>query len=135
VIDLQADRYSDQNRMIYRYNITSVITVATGNVAKVREILTKQTDLLTHGIALYNDEYNYKVSYDFTGLNEIKPPMIEEATANARAAAEKFAADSKSNLGKIKTASQGQFTVSDRDQNTPYIKNVRIVTSVEYYLR
>ncbi len=134
VIDLQADRYADQKRL-YRYNITSVITVATFEVAKVRDIINKQTDLLAQGVALYSDDYNYRVSYDFTGLNQIKPGMIEEATAKARAAAEKFAADSRSRLGKIKNASQGQFSVSDRDVNTPYIKNVRVVTSVDYYLR
>lgn len=134
IIDLQADRYADQKR-IFRYNITSVITVATGQVEKVREIINKQTDLLAQGIALYSDDYSYRVSYDFTGLNTIKPEMIEVATANARAAAEKFAEDSKSKIGKIKNASQGQFSVSDRDANTPYIKNVRVVTSIDYYLR
>ena len=61
--------------------------------------------------------------------------MIEEATKNARAAAEKFAKDSDSSLGKIKTANQGTFTIGDRDSNTPYIKKVRVVTSVTYYLK
>ncbi len=60
--------------------------------------------------------------------------MIEEATRNARAVAEKFAADSQSRLGKLKRASQGQFTIEDRDSNTPYIKRVRVVSTVEYYL-
>jgi hypothetical protein len=52
----------------------------------------------------------------------------------AREVAEKFANDSQSKLGKIRSANQGQFTVSDRDSNTPYIKNVRVVSTVEYYL-
>ena len=60
--------------------------------------------------------------------------MIDEANKNAHAAGEKFAADSDSKLGKIKTATQGQFSISDRDENTPYIKNVRVVTSVQYFL-
>jgi hypothetical protein len=60
--------------------------------------------------------------------------MIEEATANARAVAEKFAADSNSKLGKIKSAQQGQFSISDRDTSTPHIKKVRVVSTVEYYL-
>ena len=60
--------------------------------------------------------------------------MIEEATRNAREAAEKFALDSGSELGKIKTATQGLFSINDRDQYTPYIKTVRVVTSVNYYL-
>jgi len=60
--------------------------------------------------------------------------MIEEATRNARAVAEKFAQDSKSRLGKIKRASQGQFSIEDRDSTTPHIKKVRVVSTVEYYL-
>ena len=70
----------------------------------------------------------------FSKLNDLKPEMIEEATKNARAVAEKFAEDSKSRLGKIKSASQGQFSVEDRDSSTPHIKQVRVVSTVEYYL-
>ena len=58
----------------------------------------------------------------------------EEATKNARATAEKFASDSDSKLGKIKNANQGQFSIVDRDSNTPDIKRVRVVTTVDYYL-
>ena len=61
--------------------------------------------------------------------------MIQEATQSARQAAEKFAEDSESRLGKIKTASQGQFTISDPDRNRPYIKQVRVVTTIQYYLK
>lgn len=61
--------------------------------------------------------------------------MIEEATRNARAAAEKFAKDSDSRLGKIRNASQGQFSIANRDENTPYIKTVRVVTTINYYLK
>ena len=60
--------------------------------------------------------------------------QTEEATKNARAAAEKFAKDSDSELGKIKRAYQGQFSISDRDANTPYIKKVRVVTTIDYSL-
>ena len=74
------------------------------------------------------------MSYDYTSLNSIKPKMIEEATKNARAAAEKFAKDSDSKLGKIKKAYQGQFSIDDRDANTPYIKKIRVVTTIDYSL-
>ena len=91
--------------------------------------------MLKQGIALTGGDYRYNVTYDFTKLNEIKPQMIENATKNARIAAEKFAKDSDSKLGKIKTANQGQFSIVDRDANTPYIKSVRVVTTVDYYLQ
>lgn len=61
--------------------------------------------------------------------------MIEEATFNAREVAKKFAQDSQSSLGKIKKASQGQFSISNRDRNTSHIKKVRVVSTIEYYLK
>jgi hypothetical protein len=61
--------------------------------------------------------------------------MVEESTRNARATAEKFAKDSDSELGKIRRATQGQFSITDRDNNTPYIKNVRVVSTIEYYIK
>ena len=86
------------------------------------------------GIAIAHNDYNYPIQFDFTSLNKIKPQMIEQATKNAREAAEKFAKDSESKLGKIKSAQQGLFSIEDRGSNTPYIKEVRVVTTVDYYL-
>jgi hypothetical protein len=60
--------------------------------------------------------------------------MIEEATRKAREVAQKFAGDSQSTLGKIKRASQGQFSIKSRDKNNPHIKRIRVVSTVEYYL-
>lgn len=134
IVDMQANQYSE-NRSPFRYNVTSVVTVSSDQVKNIRACINKQTELLKKGIALYSDDYRFKVAYSYNALNEIKPAMIEEATKNARAAAEKFAKDSKSKLGKIKNANQGLFSVTDRDMNTPYIKNVRVVTSIDYYLR
>ncbi len=133
IIDQQAERYAG-NDVRYRYNATSVITVVSADVPKVRRLMSEQSELLKQGIAITGGDYRYNVVYEFTGLNDVKPRMIEEATKNARAAAEKFAKDSDSKLGKIRNASQGQFSISDRDANTPYVKSVRVVTTVNYYL-
>ncbi|MCH5328039.1 MAG: SIMPL domain-containing protein [Coprobacter sp.] len=134
IIDMEAERYSS-SRSPYRYNVTSVVTVTSGQVDKVRELMYEQTDLLKQGIAISVGEYQYRPQFMFTRLNDIKPEMIEEATKNARNAADKFAEDSDSRLGKIKKAYQGQFSIDDRDANTPYIKKIRIVTTVDYYLK
>ena len=134
IIDMSAERYSTTPAP-YRYNVTSVITVSSNKVDLVRKLIADQGELLKQGIAITGGEYRYNTVYSFTALNDIKPQMIEEATRNARAAAMKFAQDSGSKLGKIKNASQGQFTISDRDENTPYIKNVRVVTTVNYYMK
>lgn len=133
IVDLQAERYGNQN-YLYRYNVTSIITVTSNKVNLVTDLMLKQADLIKKGVAIIVGSYEYQPTFTFTGLNDIKPQMIEEATINARTTAEKFAADSQSKLGKIKTANQGQFTISDRDNNTPQIKEVRVVTSVTYFL-
>lgn len=134
VIDLQADRYNS-NTQPYRYNVTNVVVVTSSQVEKVNQLIQKQTELLKKGIAIVAGDYQYQTTYEYTDLNTIKPGMIAEATENAREAAKKFADDSKSKLGKIKTASQGQFSIEDRDQYTPYIKRVRVVSTIVYYLK
>ena len=134
IIDMQAERYVGENKS-YRYNVTEVITVTSSKVDLVRSLISEQGELLKQGIAITGGDYRYNIQYDYTSLNDIKPQMIEEATMNAREAAEKFAKDSDSRLGKIKTANQGTFTIENRDSNTPYIKKVRVVTSVTYYLK
>lgn len=133
VYDQTAERYGNQNVM-YRYQVTNVVVVTSDKVEQVRRLINRQTDLLRRGIAIVAGDYNYQTVYEYTDLNTIKPEMIAEATANARQAADKFAHDSDSKLGKIKTASQGQFSIADRDQYTPQIKTVRIVTYITYYL-
>ena len=133
IVDLQAERYGNE-RPPYRYNVTSVITITSSDVPKIKALITQQSELLKKGIAIISGDYRYLINYEFTKLNDVKPKMIEEATKNARATAEKFASDSDSKLGKIKNANQGQFSIVDRDSNTPDIKRVRVVTTVDYYL-
>lgn len=133
VYDRTANRYSNEY-IAMRYQMQQVVTVSSDNVTLIKDLVLKQGELLKKGIAVSND-YEYSVQYDFNGLNDLKPGMVEIATRNAREVAQKFADDSGSKLGKIQTASQGQFSIYDRDSNTPWIKNVRVVTSVTYYLK
>ena len=109
--------------------------VTSNKVDKVKKLITRQAELLQKGIAIVAGDYNYQTRYDYTGLNDIKPSMIAEATKNARKSAQKFADDSQSSLGKIRSASQGQISIEDRDQYTPDIKRVRVVSTVEFYLK
>jgi len=134
ILDRQAQEYEGANRGNFRYTGSSTITVYTENVDLVRKTMEKLFELGKQGIAITGEDYQSKTVFLYTKLNEIKPAMIEEATQNARAVAEKFAQDSKSRLGKIRSASQGQFSIDDRDSNTPYIKKVRVVSTLEYYL-
>ena len=136
LVDQQANMSYSSEQVRYRYKANCVVTVVSKNVDMVRKLVTRQAELMRQGITIVGNEYddNSAVSYEFTGLNKIKPEMIAEATKNARKTAEQFATDSNSKLGKIKTADQGQFSIGDRDQNTPWLKNIRVVTTVVYYL-
>lgn len=132
VFDRDAERYGARTQP-YRFTLTSVLVISSGKVQIVKDLIKRQGELIKKGISI-DTSYQYQTIYEFTGLNDIKPEMIAEATNAAREAAVKFAEDSDSKLGKIKTASQGQFSIEDRDQYTPYIKTVRVVNSITYYL-
>ena len=135
ISDKYANEYGDNDRA-FRYIAKNVITVYSSDVDAVLALMDRQSDLLRKGIVTGGgSQWENPVEFKYEGLNDIKPQMIEEATENAREAAVKFAKDSGSRLGKIKTASQGTFTIENRDSNTPHIKKVRIVTSVTYYLK
>lgn len=133
ISDKLANEYGGYDRA-YRYIAKNVVTVYTDKVDDVLALMSRQSELLKKGIITGGESWENPVEFRYEGLNDVKPEMIEEATKNAREAAQKFAKDSDSQLGKIKTASQGTFTIEDRDSNTPHIKKVRIVTSVTYYL-
>ena len=134
ILDTKTNLYGERKE--YHYIVTAGVTVCSEKVELIVKLQTEQAKLYEKGIPVgMGENWSYPTTYSFTALNDIKPGMIEEATINARQAAEKFAKDSKSKLGKIKNATQGQFSVSDRDSNTPYIKNVRVVTNVVYYLK
>ncbi len=133
IMDRVANQYGPQ-RAEFRYSATQTVTVYSKQVKKVRSLMNKLSELGKQGIAFTAGDYQSQVSYLFTRLNQVKPAMIAEATTKAREVAQKFAEDSNSRLGKIKTASQGRFSISPRDQNNPHIKKIRVVSTIEYYL-
>ena len=127
------DRYDSYytSNIRFRYNANQTISVFTSNMDAVSKIKDKiDAELLKQDIIS-----NTYASYEYNGLNSIKPSMIAEGLENARTAATEFAKNSHSRIGKMRTASQGYFEIDDLDENTPQIKKVRVVTTVEYYLR
>ncbi|MGB1558306.1 MAG: SIMPL domain-containing protein, partial [Oceanococcaceae bacterium] len=135
VTDLHAQQYGDKSQIRYRYTAQATVTVYSQNVEATRQAMGNLVELGKRGVVVGANYYgNGGTQFLYTGLSSLKPDMIEEATRNARAVAEKFAQDSDSHLGKIRQASQGQFSISDRDASTPHIKTVRVVSTVEYYL-
>ena len=136
VIDMNAEQYSGNDKP-YRYNVTVVVTVTSTHVDKVRQIIARQGELLKQGVAVVAGDYDAanNVSYQLTSFKKMKPQMMTEAIENAEQTAQQFAKNSHSQLNKIVSADQGQFSIDDRDANTPYIKRVRVVTTVTYSLK
>ncbi|WP_220755458.1 SIMPL domain-containing protein [Shewanella sp. KT0246] len=134
ITDKLAQQYGGNQTVEFRYTALQTITVYSTDIDKVRAAMPTLSQLGKQGIVFSQNNYDAQIEYIFTRLNEIKPQMIEQSTNNARLVAEKFATDSQSQLGKIKRASQGQFSISNRDKNNPHIKRVRVVSTIEYYL-
>jgi uncharacterized protein len=133
VQDLQAQQYGE-NRSPFRYRADLTLTVRSRDLKSVRAAMDRIGEVVKQGIALKQQDWEQRTTYLFTGLNDIKPQLIAEATQNARRAAEQFAQDSQSEVGQIRTASQGQITINDRE-GSPEIKLVRVVSTVEYALK
>lgn len=133
VTDNEGSGYSQSNK-IKRYNASAAIVLTTNNIDLVRNTLQQTGSVVQAGILLTSSE----VHFLFTKLNDIKPDMLNLATANAKDAANAFAKNSGSTLGEIRQASQGLFTVQnandDYGDNDPN-KKVRVVTTVQYYLK
>lgn len=134
VVDMNAERYGANNHD-YRYNITSAITVTSRNVKLVRSIIARQGELLKQGVAVVDGGYGNGVTYEYVSFQQMKPKMMQEAIKNAEQTAKQFADNSDSKIDKILDAGQGQFTIDNRDDNTPYIKKLRVVTTVTYSLK
>lgn len=134
ITDKSAQQWGSNDRAEFRYTATQTVTVYSEHIEAVRAVMPQLSELGKQGIVFTSGNYDAQIEYIYTSLNNIKPEMVEEATREARVVAQKFATDSESQLGKIKRASQGQFSISDRDKNNPHIKKVRVVSTVEYYL-
>jgi len=133
ITDATVSMYSDPEHRSFDYVGKQTILIRSSNVQGVKDAAQNTIELLGQGVSVSAD-WEGKVQYYFNGLNEIKPEMIAEATENARKAAEQFARDSKSKVGKIQSASQGLFSIEDAAPGLEYKKNVRVVTTVVYTL-
>lgn len=120
------------------YTVRQRLSLRTDDIERAQKAVAQQFDLVGRGVFL---EEGSGMSYTFTGLNDIKPEMVAEATRDARASAQQFAEDSGAGVGAIKDATQGYFSIEARDgdgggwgkSDSPY-KKVRVVTTVNFSL-
>lgn len=133
VQDREAQGMYNQGQRLDRYTAEVAVTVRTADIATAKKAIERTGELVKQGVAVIRS-YEYNTQYLYTELEKIKPEMIAEATKEARRAAEQFAEDSGSEVGTIRSAQQGLFTITDRDPFSPEWKTVRVVTTVGYYL-
>lgn len=134
ITDFYAQGYNNRNLPPNRYKAEASVTLTSNNIGLVKKTMEQAGKLVSQGVVLAH-RYGSSADFLFTGLNKIKPAMIAEATKNARAAAEQFARDSGSQVGSIRRAQQGLFSIRNRDPNSPDLKIVRVVSTVQFFLQ
>ncbi len=134
VTDRLEERTAGNKPALSRYRGIVVIVVRSPEVDVVKKAIQQVETLLDKGVALTENEYGDQPEFLFTEINRVKPDMIREATANARAAAEKFAQDSKTKVGAIRRATQGALEIEDRDKASPERKIIRVVTTIDFFV-
>ena len=134
VYDREDERIQSNRPALARYRGVVPLVVRSANVDVVKKAIQTADALLEKGVSLAGTEAGDRTEFIFNAVNDIKPDMIREATANARAAAQKFAQDSKSKVGGIRKATQGALEILDRDTATPEKKVLRVVTTVDFFL-
>jgi hypothetical protein len=147
VTDRSTQQYNN-NTHGPRFVVEQTITVQSNDVGKVAAANGRTADLIRAGVVIQSGQNGGGVVYKFNGLNALKPDMITEATRNARASADRFAADSGSQVGAIRSANQGVFSISaanagsgtgedggfDQQADSSIMKKVRVVSTIDYYL-
>lgn len=153
VVDRQTNEYGGNMDKGSCYILTQTVTISSNDVDKISRAGGKTSALVQAGVVLAGGENGQQggIVYQFSGLNALKPGMITEATRNARDSANRFAADSGSKVGSIRSANQGVFSISanepgnaasagaeggggDAQADASIMKKVRVVSTIDYYL-
>lgn len=140
VQDLLARDYA-QGNVPFRFNGSGRIVVKSARVAEVEKAALALDPLIQAGVQLGGEgEGVAGPSYQLRGFNDVKAPLLAEATKNAREQAQKFAAEAGATLGPLKSANQGVIRISgddgqDFDDGSSRTKRLRVVSSFEYELR
>lgn len=127
-VNIYQDTYKEA---LFRYNSNNQLSVYTKKVDLVKSASKETLLLVKKGVTL---NYN-SINFEFSDLNSVKPEMLGEAIKNAREAAEQFAKDSGSAIGKISRGNQGVFDISEKDPGSPEYKKIRVVSSLRFLLK
>ncbi len=135
-IQFSKDYYTnkDGEYLHTNYKAYGSVQVQTTDLSKVKAAYLEAVALPRRGV----DISIRPPFYRFSGLNDIKPDMLREATENARVAADEFAKNAGVTVGGIQNARQGGFQVEDLSgsgsDTKAAEKMVRVVTTITFYL-
>jgi hypothetical protein len=126
--------------------VTGSLRVTTNNVDLVSKALGATEELLQSGVILDGQQDGGVANprYIVSSFNALRPQLLAEATRNARGTAQQFAADSGTQVGRIRSANQGMIQIfgSDgNDESAPYsstsapLKRIRVVSTFEFELK
>lgn len=141
VQDLFAREYAQGNTPL-RFNGTGQVLVKSPRVAEVDAAARAVDPLIQAGVQLGGENEGGRSGprFQLRGFNDIKAPLLAEATRNAREQADKFAAEAGAQLGPLKNANQGVIRITgddgnDFDDGRSRTKRLRVVSTFEYELR
>ncbi|MCH4147115.1 MAG: SIMPL domain-containing protein [Prevotella sp.] len=123
------DNVYDGKKPLFKYTLTKMMSVNSHRTKMISDIINKKGELFDRGIYSYTDF----ATFDYTQFQKLKPQMMQDAIANAEKTAQQFAKNSHSDLNKILEADQGEFSIDDGDK--PYMKKVRVVSTITYSLK
>jgi len=98
------------------YVLTQSLQIDSKEVGKVEKVSREITELLNKGIPFYSQPPRYY----YTKLADLKIEMISQATADAKARAEKIAENSGGTLGDLISAKMGIFQITGQNSNENY---------------
>ena len=135
-VSVNASSYTPDDG-VPRFTVNQRMSLRTEDIERAQQAVRRESELVRRGVLLQSSN----MTFTFTGLNDIKPEMVAEATQDARAAAEQFAEDSGAGVGSIRSATQGYFSITARDgdeegwgaADSPF-KKVRVVTTIDFML-
>jgi uncharacterized protein len=141
VQDLLARDYA-QGNVPFRFNGTGQVLVKSARVKEVEKAALAVDPLIQGGVQLGGEGEGVAGGprYQLRGFNDVKAPLLAEATRNAKDQAEKFAAEAGARLGPLKNANQGAIRITgddgnDFDDGSSRVKRLRVVSTFEYELR
>lgn len=127
-VNVYQDTYANS---LFRYNSTVQLSVYTDKVDLMREASQDTLILIKQGVTI---SQNW-IRFEFSDITSVKSEMLSEAITNARTAADEFAKESNSRIGKISRANQGVFDVTEKDPGSPEYKKVRVVSTLRFLLK